>query len=123
MQDPLLKAVVAMADQAGIETGVTLYMAGGIISGTLISQKRYLDQVANGFADAWPGGPNEDIRHTFSTIGDVGEHSDEIANMFIHLKDARAVSTKGFLPSAGEGAYWRGKVEAITGFNFGAYKP
>ncbi|WP_442108213.1 gas vesicle accessory protein GvpU [Pseudomonas sp. NUPR-001] len=123
MQDPILKMLVSLANSAGVETGITLHTSTGVISGMTISQKNYFEEIANGFANAWPGGPNEDIRTSFLSIGGAADEHDELTNEFIHLKDARVVSAGGFLPSSGEGAYWRGKVESVTGFHLGSYKP
>lgn len=123
MQDPLLKALVALANEADLEIGITLSLPGGAISGQIISSKRYFEEIGDGLANAWPNGGNQSLGNLIKELGGIGQEDLSVVSTFVHLKNARYVSASGFLPNHGEGVFWRGKVESVIGFNLGAYTP
>lgn len=111
-----------MAD-AGTGCDITLHTATGVICGTMISHKEYFEHVSNEIANAWPDGPNEDVRDTFLGIGREIETANEAPNSYIHLKNALVVGEHEFLPKDCKGPYWRGKVESVNGFHLAAFVP
>lgn len=120
MQDPLLKELVAMAN-SGTWCDISLHTPTGIISGTMISQMEYFEHISSQIADAWPGGPNEDMRDVFLDIGRQLDTNEEAANSYVHLRGALVVGEQGFTPREGEGPYWRGKVDSVTGFSLAKF--
>jgi len=117
MHDPFLKTLNSSVNQQNISFGITLVTPGGVIAGTLISAKSFIDGFADSFSRAWPGGPNEDVRGGFVAWGEPG--SERIHEEFIHLKDARYVFGNGVAPSNGDGMLWRGSLDSISGFSLG----
>lgn len=124
MKDPFLLSLVSIVHSQPLTFGVTLTTTGGVVSGTLISTKEYFDRFSQAFANAWPGGPNEDIRSSFSKWGD--QRGNEFSSAedghdpFIHLMNARFVDGAGAVPTGDQGILWRGKLEDVVGFSLGA---
>ena len=99
--------------------GITLHVQGSVISGQLISATRYFKElgevVTNAGADSWG-----------SWIASFGETlapqdgEEPLPVAYIHLRDARAYFAAGGAIPTNEGVHWRGKINAISGFNIGA---
>ena len=119
MQDPFLKTLNAAVNTHGLSFGATLIVGGGVVTGTLISSKSFFTGFADSISEAWPGGPNEDIRGGFAQWGQPETAS--IHDDFIHLKDARYVSGKDIVPTNGNGMLWRGRINSVSGFSLGSY--
>ncbi len=122
--DWYLQKLVFLANDAGWEMGITLLVGGSIVSGILISGKKYFDTFADEFASAWPGEDKEEMRKAFAshgTIYDANEESDQPLPppQYIHLRSSRVHSPSGNIPS-GDGVLWRGKINAVSGFTLGA---
>ncbi|MGH8382613.1 hypothetical protein [Pseudomonas sp.] len=117
MYDPFLKSLNEIVNKHDISFGVTLVVAGGVISGTLVSAKSFIDGFADSFSSAWPGGPNESVRAGLEAWGQPAAES--IHEEFVHLKGARYVFGKDFAPNVGGGMLWRGSLESISGFSLG----
>ena len=121
MQDPFLKTINAAVNTHDFSFGITLLVGGGMVTGTLISSKSFFDGFADSISQAWPGGPNEDVRRGFAQWGQP-----ETANIhedFLHLKDARYVSGNDIVPPNGNGVLWRGDIDSVSGFSLGSYNP
>lgn len=119
MTDPFLKAVNTIANLQELSFGVTLVVSGGVIAGTLISAKTFVETFSNSFSSAWPGGPNEDVRAGFAVWGEP--EAEGIHEEFIHLKDARFVFGQDIVPTSGDGMLWRGSLDSVSGFSLGAF--
>lgn len=119
--DWFLQKLVSTANNAGLEIGITLYIGSGVISGTLIGGKRYFDKFAEEFSSNWPFEDKEQIREVFASQGETyNEPVDENSPppQYIHLMNARLYSQSGCIPG-NSGVLWRGKINAISGFNIG----
>ncbi|WP_223472873.1 MULTISPECIES: hypothetical protein [unclassified Pseudomonas] len=121
MQDPFLKSLNAIVNGHKVTFGITLVVAGGVITGTLVSANSYIEAFANSFSEAFPGGPNENVRAGFAAWGQPG--AEKIHDEFIHLKDARYISGATLIPTNGEGVLWRGSLDSVSGFSLGAPNP
>lgn len=119
MSDPFLKTLNVAVNKYELSVGVTLVVAGGVIAGTLVSAKSFIDGFAESFSAAWPGGPNENVREAFAAWGQPG--SESIHEEFVHLKDARYVFGRDFAPNGAEGSLWRGSLDSVSGFSLGAF--
>ncbi|MFL9590437.1 gas vesicle accessory protein GvpU [Aeromonas schubertii] len=106
---------------SGASIGITLNVNGSLITGHLISGKEYYDYLAaelgkqseNVFAMALSDGMNR--------LSEVYGNNNRLAEMrtaFIHLKNARQVMGKEFIPN--NGAYWRVKLCDVSGYTLGA---
>jgi hypothetical protein len=124
--DWYLQKIVSLANDVGVglEMGITLVLGGSVISGILISGKKYFDTFASDLSAAWPGANKEEIRKSFASLGaiyDQGDGQEELPPpQYIHLSNARIYSPSGSLPTKG-GVLWRGKINAVSGFSLGLF--
>ena len=131
--DWFLQKVVNRANSQGLEFGITINVSGQTISGILISGKKYFEMIYDTFPDAFPDKNQENIKEAFADDDNVEElvfadeaDIDELNNdeeqllpaQYIHLMNASIHSTDGSL-SANSGVLWRGKINSVSGFNFG----
>ena len=124
--DYFLQSLVGLAND-GLEIGLTLTVGGFLVSGVLVSGKKYFnDNLAGpGFADQM-GESAETIRDYFRSFGSI---YDEIPNTpegaprplptFIHLYNARFFHNSGKPIPANQPIWWRGRVSEIQGFTIG----
>ncbi|HEV2816149.1 MAG TPA: hypothetical protein VGW40_02860 [Allosphingosinicella sp.] len=125
-KDWFLQSLIELAD-IGIELGVTLSAQGMLISGILISGKRYFEQLSE---DVKSGtGPNASekivslISRSFKQFVVIYEKPEDAGDdwkapkpAYVHLRDARF-----FMPGQpplpnNKGVLWRGKLNRVTGF-------
>lgn len=121
--DWFLQNLVNIANKSGLEFGVTLVVGGSILSGRLISGKKYFETFAKEFADAFPGDSREGIYESFAQHGEIysqsnDENDDSPPPQFIHLIDSRCFYPGNQLPN-NKGVLWRGKINAVSGFSLG----
>ena len=122
--DWYLQELVGLANTSGLEMGLTLNVGGSVVSGTLISGRKYFETFAQQFASAWPGDEEtkENIRKSLAThakIYDSPETEDLPPPQYVHLTNAKVHSPTGSLPT-NSGVLWRGKVNAVSGFSLGS---
>ena len=122
--DWYLQELVGFANTSGLEMGLTLNVGGSVVSGKLISGRKYFETFAEQFASAWPG--DEESRANIykslaahAEIYDSTETEDLPPPQYVHLADARVHSPTGSLPT-NSGVLWRGKVNAVSGFSLGS---
>ena len=123
--DWFLQKLVSLANTMGLSFGVTLFVEGAMISGMLVSGKRYFEDFADAFSSNYPGDDEtkEDVRagfasHTAIYAGD--DSGDEPPPpQYIHLVDARCFAPGGQPIPTDRGVLWRGKINAVSGFNLG----
>ena len=132
--DWLLQDLVDMANTFGIYFSITLTIKGFLISGILISGRRYFEYFAETFSSAVPKEYpeiSETIKKKFLDIAEVypnfTEESLEVLKeedkpeniRFFHLKDAKILFPgQSWIPSK-EGIYWRGRLDSVDGFKLG----
>lgn len=122
--DWFLQRLVALANEGPLEFGVTLYVEGLIVSGQLVGGKKYFSEFAREFSDAYPGDDEarSNVRAAFESNGDIYDHeqNDELPPpQFIHLIDARCYHQNGQPLPSNRGTPWRGRINAVSGFNLG----
>lgn len=119
--DPFLQELVGMVNKAPVGFGITLVVPGGVVTGNMISKKRYFELLGDSMASAWPGESKEDIRAAFANRGiDVESENDgeiKVQPQCIHLENAKVVSGTTFIPS--NGCVWRGRISAVSGYSMG----
>jgi hypothetical protein len=109
--------------------GLTLFTTGGIVSGTAISRKAWI----NGNLESLSENMSEDARSTMEAIDTVfngisdrasqfSKRRDEQdlplpARRFIHLKDVRF----GVGENTVNAPYWRGELAAVSGWTLGSH--
>ena len=122
--DILLNLLVKIAE-TNASISVTLNVNGTIITGDLISQKRYYEEVVSNIRESFENTFKEEsagILDSLSMFGDFpnGSSCEEDGTAeyaFVHLSGAQFFSGGNRTPS--NGAPWRGKLTAIDGFILG----
>jgi hypothetical protein len=143
--DDLLEGLVRLANVFNIQTGVTLNIGGLLITGKMVSGRRYYKEFAGQLRNT---GADPFLRETILALADTYEKTgeelyppydfsknerdegedakSEISEpdaplAFIHLIDARFTNPGGgFLPAPG--VLWRGKLSSVDGFILGELK-
>ncbi|WP_019407151.1 hypothetical protein [Stutzerimonas stutzeri] len=120
--DWMLQTLVHSAN-VGVEIGVTLTTAAGIVTGTIIGGAKYMDQQKALLAERWG---TDELRSSFDDIftawreryvqKDDGEEPS--APIYIHLSSAKLLTHGQFVPSD-PGMLWRGKINEVIGFSIG----
>lgn len=139
--DWFLQVFVELANEEPFEMPVTLASGGMIISGDLVSGRRYFEGFADEFSAAISN-TTDDVRtfwHDFlsgfgsSVYGDreartsvmQSEESstteeDPSDPHYIHLRDARIYHAGNSQSPLVTGVWWRARMEAVDGFFLGA---
>lgn len=124
-RDWLLQHLATHANQTkDFNQSITLWVAGGLISGVLVSGSKFFDVYTDEMVRRVTPDGQETTRALFRMIGERYYEPPEnpIANntAFIHLLDAKFWAPSGAIPSAqSEGVAWRGRISQITGFSLG----
>jgi hypothetical protein len=126
--DWLLAYIIGMAEMS-VEIGVTLTIGGQVISGTVISGRRYFKELAEGFATSTVSkgmeGLRESLKSGFSQFADLYPKPEDAdlspKPKFIHLTNTKFVLGNK-LTGGGPQALWRGKLAAVDGFTVGSLK-
>jgi hypothetical protein len=126
--DWFLSQLVTWA-RLGIEMPITLSVKGQLVSGILVAQKRYMEEMrslnAAGLKDS-PGigaAIDETFQVVIDAIPEVGEGDEKLPPpIYLHLQDARYYAGDNPLPST-TGLWWRGKISSVDGFSIGQIKP
>lgn len=92
---------------------LTLNVGGMLVTGLLINHEQYMKQFLGGFIhEIWEKHGDKDE----AKLKDAAEAAPE----FIHLESARFfVPGQHPIPTTGAGVLWRGRLDAIVGFNIG----
>jgi hypothetical protein len=131
--DSLLLAFVNGANQSGMEMGLTLHVAGMVISGTLISFGTYLESMGGYMRRI--GGPGSQAGATMfdqlseqfkAAMAESGAGEPEQLDLpgeqprepYIHLRDA-LVFAPG-VPSPMPRILWRGRLSHVSGWFIGS---
>ncbi|MBB3010617.1 gas vesicle accessory protein GvpU [Cupriavidus alkaliphilus] len=117
-----LQALVGLANNEGMEMGVTLMLSGTVVTGTLISGKTYFEEFGALFADGFSDMNEEQkatIRQAMSVPADL--YTPDRASVpisFIHLRNAKVRTPSGSMPA--DGTLWRGRLTEVSGFFLGS---
>jgi hypothetical protein len=123
-QDWVLEDFVRLAGRVdGFGIGVTLVVAGAVITGTLIGFREYFREYGKQWAKALGGGENARFaEERWSKVGEDDlaalEHAATPRFSYVHLKNARFVTGTMLVPTKG-GMLWRGRLSEVSGFSFG----
>lgn len=123
--DNFLKSLVLLAN-AGAQLSITLTLSGFLVSGTLVSGRRYFEQliVSNLMKDV-PESTRQGLtkfldgfRELYQSRSDFSDEN-EYVTTFIHLKDARFFHNAGQPIPANRPVWWRGRLSEVQGFFIG----
>lgn len=124
-----LQSLVRMVDMAttGFSFGITLFTTSGVLTGNLISRKKYFERFGqsfkSGFESAYPDHDWQSLADDYAAMGvagnDIPESEDYVVpSQFIHLDGASIMTGDGSL-TLKRGILWRGKLQSVTGFTLG----
>lgn len=107
-----------------LELPLTLTVGGNLISGTLISEAAYFDQLAADFSGAMPESAKDAAKEMIKSLQPPPLADGEAATprQFLHMKDAQ-VFTSASKPILNQGVLWRGKISSVEGFSLGNITP
>ena len=133
--DWFLAWLIGLANDHGIEQGITLTIGGMSLTGQLISGHSYFKEIGERISRAnFQGGPetSETLRSAL-VLGysqwcllypEAGAptNQEKPQASYIHLRDAKVVTPDGqVMPTTG--ALWRGKLSAVSGYMLGQCEP
>jgi len=122
--DPTLESLIELANSGTMSLGVTLWVGGVVISGTLVGVSEYFEGVAgfvegSGEGGAAIAGAYRKLAGTFHyEIGSQPEDVERFPTM-IHLKAARVFSA-GAAAMPRQGLWWRGRLDRVDGYSIGS---
>lgn len=127
--DSHLQHLVRMVNNAETDFsfGITLFTSAGVVTGSLISRKKYFEKFGqsfkSGFDQSFPDTDWQYIADSFAAKGTEGDDLPEgdeyeCPPQFVHLDGASLLSGDGSLIMK-SGILWRGKLQAVTGFTLG----
>jgi hypothetical protein len=116
--EPMLHVLASVAQTTpGFSIGVTLNVAGGVVSGELIGMSHWFEE----FQEAHP--PVKAILGGFAKAFEEARGDPEEAEYhFLHLRKA-AIYTAGQEPLGNGGLFWRGRISQVAGWSFGTFRP
>lgn len=123
--DWYLQELVSIVNSSAIEFGITLHVHGAVVSGLLISGRKYFKAFADDFAGAYLGDDEgrEAVRAALASHSKIYDEIDKQEEpsppQYIHLMHSRTFSPGGSTPSK-VGVLWRGKISAVSGFSLGS---
>ncbi|AFZ28610.1 hypothetical protein Cylst_6392 (plasmid) [Cylindrospermum stagnale PCC 7417] len=123
--DVVLKTIISLVNQTGMEIDITLYVKGIIFSGVAISAEKYFDSLAKEIETA-NGEPivTQAFAEGFRKFRDnitllYKEKEDNKPDpIHVHLRNAKFISGTIFNPDD-IGIYWRGRLDQVDGFSLG----
>jgi hypothetical protein len=129
-----LAHLIYETDIFGLEPGITLSVGGMLVTGKLISGRKYFELVEATYAAAAEKQPNASQRDTLHAIASrYGQFQDVYTfpddhpldahrPNFIHLMDVKFYLQSGN-PMPSNGTLWRGKLTSVDGVTHGTLDP
>jgi hypothetical protein len=126
--DAVLGAMVeAVSRSDAAELGLTLYVSGTVISGILVSGKRFFElmadwltaQGAQEFAENFARPTAELFSRPDTESADEGEAEVSFSD-YIHLRAARVFTSGNDRPLPE--TFWRGRLSHVSGWSFGTMR-
>lgn len=125
--------VILLAAERDMQMALTVSVAGGVVSGTLISTSAYYRTLADQFASAEGGTDMDELfAEAFRGIIDDARRASKAAHdewadgagrepalEYLHMTDARYVSGSAFLPHGRQGVLWRCRAADVSGWSLG----
>jgi hypothetical protein len=111
----------------GFGFGITLLVDGFLVSGTLVSGKKYFSGFTKDFAQGLSDGGGDgkqakELFAGFSKIYDTKVAAGDPNNpgpSYLHLADAHFYETSDRPVPANRGVWWRGRLSCVSGFTLG----
>lgn len=111
--DPILMAVVRLAEH-GVSISATLTVQGAVLSGRIISQRRFLQKIRQQFNSHVH---EENMPGLLEILSLFEEVTEDPPIPYLHLEKASIVTGSAF--SLHPQGFWRIRLCEISGFSFG----
>jgi len=123
-RDWFLQNLVNMVNARNIELGITLNSGGFLVSGLLVSGKKFFSGLASDLSISFQDPEvRNSIEQSYAQIGEIyatGRGGETIAPPnYLHLMQARFFHTAGQPVPAADGVWWRGRISEVSGFFLG----
>lgn len=117
-RDSLLAFLVNLCNESSLEVGITLTVGGNLITGKLISGRKYCNEVASQMEAAGETGAT--IAKYYREFGEeyFGKQDDDnfVTPEMIHLENAKVVGAGSVIQNLG---FWRGRLRSVEGHTIG----
>lgn len=129
-KDWFLQSTIETIIAHGVEIGITLTVGGAIVSGMLISGKKYFEELGDTLAAASEaegdmqsviGNAWKQYTAIYDQPDDAPEDWQPPAASFIHLRNAKFYAPGQPPIPSNRGVLWRGKLASIDGFSIGNF--
>jgi hypothetical protein len=128
--DWLLQILISVTNSSGTPCPVTLHVGGLLVSGELVSGLQYFEEFAQQMGSAVKESEREEIEAMFREMGQSFYSQEKSPDAppppnphFIHLQNVKIFNPEGLPFPSNDGAFWRGRVEAVDGFMLGSLTP
>ena len=128
--DWLLQILISVTNSSGTPCPVTLHVGGLLVSGELVSGLQYFEEFAQQMGSAVKESEREEIEAMFREMGQSFYSQEKSPDAppppnphFIHLQNVKIFNPEGLPFPANDGAFWRGRLEAVDGFMLGSLTP
>ncbi|RWF81007.1 MAG: hypothetical protein EOQ36_31700 [Mesorhizobium sp.] len=124
--DWFLQNLVDLVNNTGISMGITLTVGGSLITGELVSGKKYFDDFGKTFAGDFQESSPEFIKEIQGLYAQYGEiyapnpNGVKVPPSYIHLKDVHVYSGSSNPIPDRDGNWWRGRLSEVQGFMLGS---
>lgn len=121
--DWLIQWFVDFVNEADASFPMTFTVGGNLVSGYLISESVYFDQLAVDFSVSVGEQAKDAAQKLILALKPLplAEGDEKAPDQFVHLKSAQ-VFTEAGKPIVSGGALWRGKISSIEGFHLGSLR-
>ena len=121
--DEVLRVLARLAQESGVEMGITVAVGGGVVSGVLIAREKWLDKYVLAYSEAGDDGQAvaRRLREAFQQEDLTESEATPFTYHYLHLQDAQLVHGSTGLP-ADRGGFWRVRLDAVTGWSPGTLR-
>jgi hypothetical protein len=119
--DWLIQWFAKFTNNTNFQVPMTFTVGGNLVTGMLISETEYFEQLASSFASGLPEENRESAKKMIKALQPLSSpgEDDGLASQFVHLLNAN-VFTSASKPIVNGGVLWRGKISSIEGFHLGS---
>ena len=119
--DGVLQWFAQFVNATPFRVPMTLTVGGNLISGEMISEEAYFEQLAANFSGALPEENKDTGKKLIQMLQPVHDADSEERPVcqFIHMQETRVFADAG-KPIISSGVLWRGKISSVDGFSLGS---
>ena len=119
--DWFLAALVRLANESDMELGVTLSTGGVLVSGVLVSGRRYFAHMREAFRTFTISEEPSGSEAAEAIFRQAGAEDSAPPLRHLHLRGARFFAPGQVAIPAEPGMWWRGRLDAVDGWGLGLF--